>query len=390
MISYFRHSQDDLNENFSVFSADRVKRGAVDIVGNLANSLFGVLDSNYEAKMSNIVKELKADDQHLERLLKTQTSLIDSTINIIKRKQLENEAKFAEIEKRIQALLVDHAWDQQKREIHLANAMSTFIIQMFIAVSDLQKVQNNIIDVLTDSHHGKISPLLLTPQQLRDEIARIKLYLPQQMHLPMEEDDLLQIYKLLTISGTVSDNHVIFNIGLPLANNKRFQLFNVAPIAYVKNQRLITIKTQVTLMAISLHRDEFFVLTKATLNLCLKLKAKSYLCQQIQSSYHDSSGSHGCEIALFNKNKDTANCEFQVLKDSTVWYQLNHPNQWVFATNHTTTLNAVCGSEASQVIINGSGIIQVNPECVLKGDTITIQGHREFRSSVTASYKQVH
>jgi len=284
----------------------------------------------------------------------------------------------------VQSLLVGYARDKQNREGHIATTISTLIMQMFMAASDLQRFQSKVMEVLTDSHHGKISPLLLTPQQLSDEIVKIKSHLPPHTHIPIEGSALTQIYKLLTVSGTIADNHVLFNVQLPLANNKGFQLFNVAPIIAIRNKRLLAIKTRISLMAISLHRDEFFAVTEDTLDRCLQLSSESYLCH-VQSTYHESSTNRGCEMALFNKDP-VAKCEIQELKDSMIWHQLKHLNRWVFATNHSTILNTVCGTNTSQLTINGSGIIQLEPGCVMKTETITIQGHRDIMSNIKTAY----
>jgi len=69
--------------------------------------------------------------------------------------------------------------------------------------------------VLIDSHHGKINPLLLTPRQLSEEVTKIKSHLSQQLYLPIEDNNLLQIYKLLTVDGSIAEDHVIFTIQLP-------------------------------------------------------------------------------------------------------------------------------------------------------------------------------
>ena len=93
---YFENARMDLENKFSLFPTKRVKRGAIDVIGNVANSLFGVLDSNHEARMSATIHELRANDDHLENLLKNQTSLIDSTINVIKKEFLSTASKFEE------------------------------------------------------------------------------------------------------------------------------------------------------------------------------------------------------------------------------------------------------------------------------------------------------
>ena len=49
-------------------------------------------------------------------------------------------------------------------------------------------------------------------------------------------------------------------------------------------------------------------------------------------------------------------------------------------------LNAVCDDDTFQLTLNGSGIIQLHPSCVVKNDIITIQGHQELRTKLHISY----
>jgi len=267
LVEYFEEVRESLKSKFNLITVKRTKRGAVDIVGNVANSLFGVLDSNYETKMSETIHQLRSNDNHLESLLKNQTSLIDSTINIMKKNQLSTKAKLDEIDRRLNS----QAFGAPITEVQIASAILTLTVQMFTMVSTLQRAQTSIMDVLIDSHHGKINPLLLTPTQLTNEIIKIKSFLPQQLQLPIETNDLLHIYKLLTVDGIVAEDHIIFTMQLPLSDTREFQIFYLIPIIAVLNNTLVTVKSTTHLLAISPHRDDFFSLSETQLDACLQL-----------------------------------------------------------------------------------------------------------------------
>jgi len=385
LIRYFEEEQATLETKLHLISTKRTKRGAVDVVGNLANSLFGVLDSNYEAKMSETINELRANDHHLDNLIKNQTSLIDSTINIMKQTQLNSKAKFDELDDRINQLLYGHALDTPLSEVHFTSAILTLAVQMFITVSTLQGIQSSIMDVLIDSHHGKLNPLLLTPKQLKTEVIRIKSHLPQHRELPIDAENLLQIYRLLTVDGTIAENHVVFSIQLPLSDDREFQLFYLVPVIAVINGSLTSVNSKFNLMAISPHRDEYFALTESQLQSCLELKPDSYLCHNIQASYHNTADTSNCEMDLF-ANETSPKCMLQTIEEATVWHQLRHQNQWIYVTTKPLKLNAVCNNEAFQLTLNGSGIIQLQPTCVIRNEMVTIQGHQELKTQLHTSY----
>ncbi|XP_075150831.1 uncharacterized protein LOC142224938 [Haematobia irritans] len=93
LITHFYNIQKDLPatpENLGL----RKKRGAIDIVGKVANSLFGVLDSNYAEKMSGTINIIKTNEARLQGLLRNQTSFLDSTLNLMKQSEVRTQESF--------------------------------------------------------------------------------------------------------------------------------------------------------------------------------------------------------------------------------------------------------------------------------------------------------
>lgn len=204
LLNFFDKSITELEKEMSIFSLKRTRRGALDIVENVANSLFGVLYSYYAAAMSKTINDLKADDKTLEKLLKNQTSLIDSTINVIKRQQLNSQAK-DEIDSQIHELLFEKKVPM--KEVQVEQHILMLSMQMLILESHLRQIQLSIMEVMADSHHGKINPLLLTPDQLNDDILKVKIHLPSGYELPFTQNNIVDAYKLVNIKGTMATDH---------------------------------------------------------------------------------------------------------------------------------------------------------------------------------------
>ncbi|XP_037942534.1 uncharacterized protein LOC119675408 [Teleopsis dalmanni] len=61
-VNHFKHIESELQLNDKLLHDHRFKRGAIDLVGNIAHSLFGVLDSEYVKGMSNIITEVKQNE----------------------------------------------------------------------------------------------------------------------------------------------------------------------------------------------------------------------------------------------------------------------------------------------------------------------------------------
>lgn len=309
----------------------------------------------------------------MDRLLRNQTSLIDSTINIIKNNQLDVQAQFDDI-------------GNQLHHIKVEQRILMLSVQMLIVTSNVQRIHSSIMDVLIDSHHDKINPLLLTPQQLAEEVKKIRAHLPAHLQLPIHQNNLLEVYKLIKVNGIIAKNHVIFTIELPLTDPREFQLLHIVPIVSTLNKTLTIVETSTKFLAVSLYRDEFFPMSQHEVDTCWSLCDDELICPNIPTTYQATRHPiiNKCEIDLLNDQPEPR-CSFHKREDTTIWQHLYRPNQYMFSTTDIIKLNAVCGNDIIPISLEGSGLITLQADCVIKNDLITIQGRQQIVTSLQAS-----
>lgn len=193
LITKFEQIKKDwLLDSRALFLGGRNK-GPIDLVGNSAHSLFGVLDSEYADQMSRTVDQVRDNEANLLKLLKNQISVLDATINIMK---------------------------------HYVSL--TYVAAHPDDVNGFKstKIQSSLADVLTDTHHRRINPLLLSPQQVKAEIIKTKTHLRAGLQLSAEQWDL---YKIVTVRRILTKGYAIFTIKLPLVNRTRSNQHHVLP-----------------------------------------------------------------------------------------------------------------------------------------------------------------
>lgn len=379
----------DLTAENTLLKDKRVRRGAINLVGNIANSLFGVLDSHYAEHMSNTINAINKDETHLHQLLRNQTSIIDATLNVFKQEESEIKEKFDALDAQLTEIV--SRIHEVEQEIHQGKLFQIFIslsVQLSMISARLHRIQTTILTTLYDSHHGKISPKLLSPSQLQNELVRIRNHLPASLQLPVDRDNLLQLYKIMNVKGGITNEHVIFHVIIPLCDPEGFETFKAHPIPTAINNTIVTIQPCSDIIAVTAHRDQYVVITEKQWESCITIKEEEFLCPNIQAKFNADSDRCLCEISLLNNNSHSK-CNILPTLDNPSLTQLEHKNHWMFTMMKPTRINAVCGQEHSQITLKGSGLLKISPDCTLKHKSIVIQGHQTYTSSLQSSYTAI-
>nr|XP_041632609.1 uncharacterized protein LOC121502842 [Drosophila kikkawai] len=303
--AHFLHVHAELQAGNELINHSRQRRSPLDIVGNVANSLFGVLDSKYAEDMSKVINDVKSNEDVLMMLLKNQTSILDSTINVVRKSNSATNDRIRNIEQQIDALTRERGKYQGN---YLQQAFMILTAQLTLLANGMQRMQNEITNVLTDIRHRTISPMLVSPQQLRDQLDQIREHIPPDQQLPVSSNDVIQLYRIMHAEGTTTTDHVIFKITLPLVSTAQQEVFSVIPIPAWKAGSWHEFKLKTRIITVNAHRDQFMGLTTDEFDQCLQLPKDEHICVNHQATF---SVDNRCEFQLFNNKTETefrSNC----------------------------------------------------------------------------------
>ncbi|XP_037931177.1 uncharacterized protein LOC119665988 [Teleopsis dalmanni] len=143
-----------------------------------------------------------------------------------------------------------------------------------------------------------------------------------------------------------------------------------------------------SILAFNMHNDQYFPLMKSDLSLCETIKVGEFLCANIRIRYNVGSEACACEINLLNNNT-TPNCRLKHTVNTLTWIPLNHKNQWIYATSTSSRATAVCNKEIIPLNIKGSGLLTIDPDCVLKNNFVSVQGQQIIASTSRYSYSSL-
>ncbi|KAJ0169306.1 hypothetical protein K1T71_015190 [Dendrolimus kikuchii] len=163
----------------------RQRRGLVNGVGYVANSLFGVLDERFAEQYKNDIQLVKQNERHLAQLLRNQTSVIEAEYNILKRTEQNIQSQHKTINTRL--IQLDNAVSTTKTEIEALYKTQEFSLSAITAINliqNLKGIQDILLDTITDVYHGKFNTHLITPTQLQRELQFISGQLTKDITLP--------------------------------------------------------------------------------------------------------------------------------------------------------------------------------------------------------------
>ncbi|KAM8712433.1 hypothetical protein ACLKA7_012878 [Drosophila subpalustris] len=376
---HYRHLYDELQMANVLMQHTRKRRSPFDAVGNIANSLFGVLDSNYANEMTKVIKKVQTNEEFVLSLLKNQTSVLDSTINVVKKTRATSDKRLRLLEQQVAAIADSRGKYTGSRLTETYLALTT---QLTLLAATLQRMQSEIVDVLTGIHHHTISPILVSPDQLKNQLDQIRVHLPPNQMLPVTSSNVIQLYRIMRAEGTATDTHVIFRVILPLVSTSILELFNIVPILVWDSTSWKMFESKTPIIAVNNHRDQFMGLTHEDLRRCFALPNEEYICFDHQAVFNVN---NRCEFQLFN-NKTPTMCQTTHRTTKMVWEKTYQPNKWIFATRSTMELQAVCNGTPTTIQLEDTGVLSLSSGCTARNFEISISTFGNIISQTRQSY----
>lgn len=113
----------------------------------------------------------------------------------------------------------------RKKERILGWAIYTSMV-----IHRLEKLQRDIINMLTDLQQGHISSYLFNPQQFKQQLNTINDHIPVGTMLPVDpQDDMKSFYEMMRGTMRVTQIYILLEITIPLVSIEEFQMFHLVP-----------------------------------------------------------------------------------------------------------------------------------------------------------------
>lgn len=346
------------------------------IVGQFAHSVFGVLDDRFAEKYEDDIAKFKNNQDHLLHLIKNQTSIIDTTVNILKHSFSD---QITQIEQHINEIIdnLNHALADMEKRQHLHVLGTNLALNVIMLIDDYKEVQQSLFEALTDTRHGKFNLFIIKPEQMQEQLSIIRNNIPSGI-VPPDADN-LEIYSLMKTSAKVTKNHIIFEISIPLMNREPFQIFRIYPLPTRHENEFVYIEPTTKYLLVDVpDAAHYYPANDEDFQACRQRRMGSLLCEQAHPIYSLSSKVSECEIKLLNNAEMSPSCTIRKTDKNITWIQLHHTNRWIFSLDREYTLPIICGKSVSNVMIKGEGILQLNKQCTVKHGELTMQTKNDY------------
>jgi hypothetical protein len=344
----------------------RNKRGLVNIVGRVANVLFGICDDVDAEYFYDKIKELEISKSRISGLTETQTQIMQSIISNVYSSLVEME--------KVQVNLVDKynylVHEIQIEKVHICflefqTALEEQVLLLNLILTQYAFETENLVSIINMAIQGLVHFSILDVKTLKNQIKDVKTQLPVGEGIPINLDDsgVSELLRLTTTNVVCIKDILIFNMEIPLVNSYKFLLYKTISLPInLLNNTYVAIVPSTHYIAIEKSRLYYIEYNEIQLSKCKQI-TKTLVYPYDQQLHHlDNS----CELMIFRKPgviPDSCNLR-NVNFNFSIWHRLENTNSWIYITvKDNIIVKCKDISEGEIVNVNGMGIIELSNQC---------------------------
>ena len=358
----------------------RSKRGYFDGVGTLSKTLFGTLNEDDAIALHLEIETLASNEKHINQLLRNQTLILDSTLNIYNKTGHEIAKQFKAIQEKLQQLTNKNA-----EKTVLTTELDTLISFTVLLTIKYQNIQNELLKQVTEVKHGKPSPSILSISQIREALSQIQKEIPASITLPIsnDENDALQIFRLGQMSAAVINSKIIFEFKIPLPFKENYQLLHLIPFPTFHENSFAYIEPSIKYLIVDSAREHYCPLTEIEIDKCITTKNNLYLCKLTHPIYNILPENNICETELLIHVEILPhNCLIKITEKKNYWFSLSNTNHWLYSLPDEQKIYSVCNNSMKSFYLSHSGMIKIPNSCYIKSKGYTIQANNAKTTSI--------
>lgn len=373
------HSKWFISPNIS-----RTKRGLINPIGDVAKYLFGVLSNEDAEYYLAEFQQLHHQNNLQNSLIKEQTTLVESVVNLIKQNEAKYNEKLYYIEQTVKSFIENSVLDLTTLRTY-ANEMFNHVTMALIHFMNSQKIYLNAISLRQNNMNN---PNIIPPKLFYNELKKIHAQITAKeldLPLPITYSNLALFYQISTVESVLIKNQLIISFTLPLVNTKKYILYKSTSLpTRIKNNLFNFITPHHEFVALDHVKDKYIPITNEELKQCSQITDIDLICKEtfpIMSAI----GTKICEINLLRMDKVSDECNNRITNISTeLWIKLRQPNSYIFVFPSKQFVYIACPLKNYDQFLEGTGIIRMEPGCSIKTYNLILHA---FQTITTVNYR---
>lgn len=379
-----KHYNNIIMINDSFMTNKRRRRGLIDGVGYVANSLFGVLDQRFAEKYEKDIDLLKNNENHLYNLWKNQTSVVEAEFNVMKRMESTINKHHKLINQKINYL--KDTYENLAQEVQNMTSITDFLTTAFTAnnlLYTLRRIQDSILDTVTDIYSGKLDFHIISPKQLRSELSTISAQISGDLVVPVDNFNLKDLYSLLKVRAKYSGKYLIIEIKIPLIERDLYEVFHLIPVPRItENNMMMKVETISQMAAINMRKDSYLTITDTDLQSCLLQNPATILCHIRRPIHHMKDDHSLCETI-----PGTRTCKTKSTPCKNDWIDLSPENKYYYLCCDDCNVKLLCESQVRAIRLSQAGLLRVGDGCLVKTEDFMVYSSTRLSSKISTKTK---
>lgn len=337
--------------NSLVFHPHRAKRATLDFIGNIASDLFGVMGPRFGETYANDMKQLAKNEEIVKALLANHTSILESTLNILKHDENELEKQAHHFD--VLTAQVQSLQDLVEAEQSLNDAL-LYLTQI---INEYERQQTAIIQVVSDSRRDLINHNVLTFQQIEKQVDTMVKQVGTKYIVPGGVD----VYSLSKITPYLVGNQYVFKISIPLLRPRVYKMYRIVPVPIKSGNKFLWIETKHKKLVASADRQKFHFADDLITSECNTFR-EALVCEEPNLWFMADAAD--CVWNVFNENS-LEKCEFKRSPQKNEFIETGN-NGIIFVCINKIRIAVMCNDTVAHDYLVGEGVLRTQG-CSIRG-----------------------
>lgn len=335
------------------------KRAILNIVGNIASDLFGVLDSRFEQMYKEDISGIHTNEEHIQILLKKQSSVLETALNVVKK----DEAEIARQHHFLNELV--HNMSKTENDAEYLQQFLMTALQMSDECNRLSLLLSQLLESVSNLDSKHINLNIISNAEIKDQVELIHKNTDKSLMVPDKN-----MYSIMQMKPYLTRKNIIFRITIPLLLVNKFQIFRTfaTPFKFKNNYVIVNNISPYIITSIDFKRYE--LLSERAFERCQSFDESTKICHGLNQLKSDRVS--GCEWDTLTYKNMSTSCEFVATQIDEQFIEFDD-NKYIYAVEKPKIVTATCNQRITPIRLGGEGLLSLNDDCTLdSGDHMLI------------------